>query len=264
MIEWFYHIPPWSLATVIILIFEIFSLGGLLLVRRYLLPRLEFHDGINDAVSGTVQSIGVFYGITVGLIAAGAWNNYQNALSLASQEAVAIGVLYRDANSYPEPIRTQLQTALRRYTENVIELEWPAQEKGRLVGNNVPLINEFQATLSSFEPTTEGQKILYAETMQAFHNLGQARRLRIDAVGAELTPVMWSVIWIGAAITLTVGFFFYIKDPKLHLVLTGLTAAFIGIVVFVIVINSRPFVGEFSIQPDSYRVMLDAIKLYSK
>lgn len=260
MIEWFYHIPTWSLAMLIILIFEIVSLGGLLLVRRYLLPHLDFHDGINDAVSGTVQSIGVFYGITVGLIAAGTWNNYQNALNLASQEAVAISVFYRDANSYPEPTRTQLWKELHGYIEDVIDIEWPAQKKGQLVNNNSKRLSDIQAILLSFEPTTEGQKVMHAETEQAFHNLVQARRLRIDAVSAALTPVIWSVIWIGAAITIAVGFFFYIRDPKLHLVLTGLTAAFIGIVVFVIVINSRPFEGEFSIQPDSYQVLLDAIK----
>jgi len=44
------------------------------------------------------------------------------------------------------------------------------------------------------------------------------------------------------------------------MILIGLTAAFIGIVLFVIVINSRPFVGGYSIPPDSYQIILDAIK----
>jgi hypothetical protein len=264
MIEGFYHIPPWLLATVMILIFEIFSLGGLLLVRRYVLPRLHFHDGVNDAISGTVQSIGVFYGITVGLIAVGAWTNYQNSLGLVSQEAAAIGVLYRDAGGYAEPTRTQLQTSLRDYTENLINVTWPAQQRGQILSTNVAVVTDIQTTLLAFEPTTENQKIIQAETLSAFNNLVNARRLRIDAVRGELSPVMWSVIWLGAAITIAVGFFFFIEDPKLHMVLTGLTAAFIGIVLFVIVINSRPFVGGFSIQPDSYRVILDAMNMVSR
>jgi len=44
------------------------------------------------------------------------------------------------------------------------------------------------------------------------------------------------------------------------MILIGLTAAFIGIVLFVIVINSRPLVGGYSIPPDSYQIILDAIK----
>jgi hypothetical protein len=33
---------------------EAIALIGLVLVRRYLLPRLHFHHGVNDAISGTV------------------------------------------------------------------------------------------------------------------------------------------------------------------------------------------------------------------
>src|SRR5215213_5946333 len=48
---------------------EAVALICLLLTRRFVPPRLHFHDGLNDAISGTVQTIGMFYGLTVGLIA---------------------------------------------------------------------------------------------------------------------------------------------------------------------------------------------------
>ena len=38
---------------------EVAALGGLWLTRRFLLPHLKMVDGNNDAVSGTVQAIGV-------------------------------------------------------------------------------------------------------------------------------------------------------------------------------------------------------------
>ena len=38
------------------------------------------------------------------------------------------------------------------------------------------MMNNFQATLSSFEPMTEGQKILHTETLRAYDQLIQARR----------------------------------------------------------------------------------------
>jgi len=260
MIELLYNLPPSLLAAIMIIFFEVVSLGGLMLIRRYVAPRLHFHDGVNDAVSGTVQSIGVFYGITVGLIAVGAWTNYQNSLDLVSQEAAAISVLYGDANLYPQPLNTQLQTYLVNYVHNVIDIEWPAQQKEQTVNTNRSVLTNFQTVLLSFEPTTENQKIMQAETLSAFTNLLNARRLRLDAVAGGLSTVMWSVIWIGALITIAVGYFFHLEDPKIHLILIGLTAAFIGIVLFVIVINSRPFAGGYSIQPDSYKLLLEALK----
>lgn len=102
---WAYEISPLQLALIMVARIEAVSLVGLLLARRFLLPHLRFHDGVNDAISGTVQAIGVFYGITVGLIAVGVWNTNSNSDDLVSKDAASIGALYRDVSGYPEPAR---------------------------------------------------------------------------------------------------------------------------------------------------------------
>src|SRR6185295_14371695 len=84
---WAYNMSPLLLGLIMVGAIEAISLFGLLLVRRLLLPRLHLGEGINDAVSGTVQAIGVFYGITVGLIAVGVWNTNTNASDIVSREA---------------------------------------------------------------------------------------------------------------------------------------------------------------------------------
>src|SRR5882762_6315676 len=131
MPQWAYEISPLKLGLIMVAIIEAVSLIGLMMVRRFVLPHVRFHDGVNDAISGTVQAIGVFYGITVGLIAVGVWNTNSNANDLVSKEAAAIGALYRDVSGYPEPTRTNLQSGLRAYTHQVIEEAWPAQREGR-------------------------------------------------------------------------------------------------------------------------------------
>src|SRR4026207_251970 len=106
---WLYEVSPLAAALIMVVFIEAFSLLGLVLVRRLLVPRLHYHDGANDAVSGTVQAIGVFYGITVGLIAVGVWNTNSNASDLVSKEAASIGSLYRDVSGYPAPLREELR-----------------------------------------------------------------------------------------------------------------------------------------------------------
>src|SRR3981081_1990136 len=114
---WAYNMSLLQLALIMVASIEAVSLFGLFLARRFILPHLRFHDGVNDAISGTVQAIGVFYGITVGLIAVGVWNTNSNASDLVSKEAASIGALYRDVSGYPEPQRTKLQSGLRAYTQ---------------------------------------------------------------------------------------------------------------------------------------------------
>jgi hypothetical protein len=256
---WVYNIPLIPLAVIMIVAIEVVALCGLVLVRRYLLPRLQFHDGVNDAVSGTVQAIGVFYGITVGLIAAGVWATYSNAGDLTSHEAVAIASLYRDVSSLPEPARTTLSTELRDYTVAVITQDWPAQRQAQTSNASKQILDQFQATLMAFEPVSAGEQARYSETLSAFNYFVLQRRLRLDAVQGGLSLTMWSVIWLGAVISIGVGYFFYFEDIKLHAIMIALIAGFLGIVLFMIVINDRPFAGQDSLSPDSYQLILDTL-----
>lgn len=259
MPHWVYSVPSWLLALEIVILFEVVSIGGLLLTRRYVLPHLRFHDGVNDAVGGTIQAIGVFYGITVGLIAVGVWNSYSHASDLVSQEAATIGSLYRDVSSYPEVIRGDLQTGLKSYTLSVIEQEWPAHKSGQLILAGAQTLTAFQQRLTAFEPATDGQRALHAEALRAFNQLIENRRLRMDAVTSSLSSTMWFVIWVGAAISIAVGYFFHVKDVRLHGILVGMMAGFLGIVVFLIISNDRPFMGDTSIPPNSYQLILDSL-----
>ncbi len=128
---WLYEISPPAAAIIMVVFIESAALIGLVLVRRLLIPRLHYDRDANDAVSGTVQAIGVFYGITVGLIAVGVWNTSSHSSELVSKEAAAIGSLYRDVCGYPLPIRNELRWDLRQYTVFVIKEAWPAQQRGR-------------------------------------------------------------------------------------------------------------------------------------
>ena len=238
---------------------EAVSLIALFLTRRFILPRLHFHDGVNDAVSGTVQAIGVFYGITVGLIAVGVWNTNSNASELVSKEAASIGALYRDVSSYPSPAREKLQAGLRDYTHAVIEQIWPAQREGKIVEVGPKILDDFQNNLTTFEPTTPGQVALHNETLRGYNILINYRRQRIDAVEGGLPGVMWAVIWVGAIISIGVAYLFNLQDPKLHAVLVALMAGFLAMVLFMIVINDKPFFGSDSIPPDSYKLILDRL-----
>lgn len=256
---WAYQMSSLYLVLLMVAAIEIVSMIGLFLARRLLIPRLRFHDGVNDAISGTVQAIGVFYGITVGLIAVGVWNTNSNAADLVSKEAASIAALYRDVSGYPEPVRTKLQSGLRDYTHQVIEEAWPAQREGRIVDSGTRLLNTFQDTLMAFEPTTPGQTALHSETLRAYNILIVYRRQRVDAVGSSLSLVMWMVIWVGAAISIGVGYLFRLEDPKMHAILIALMAGFLAMVIFMIVINDRPFSGRNGIPPDSYKLILDKL-----
>jgi len=257
MLESIFDVPLIITAPIIVGSLCLFAIGGLLLVRRHVLPRLRIHH--EDAhFSGTmVHSVMVFYGLALALIAVNVFETYADVSKIISQEATALAVLYRDVSAYPEPIRSQLQKELRDYVDYVIQEAWPLQQRGQVPSAGIERINHFQSILVIFEPATEGQKLLHAEALRAYNNMVQARRLRLDAVSTGLPGVMWGVMLAGAIISLSASFFFQVDDVRLHVILVTLLAMFMGLVIFMTLTLDRPFRGDLGVRPDPYQLIYD-------
>jgi hypothetical protein len=251
-------------AIVMVVFIETFSLIGLFLARRFLLPRFSYSEGLNDAISGTVQAIGVFYGVTVGLIAVAVWNTSAISSDLVSKESSAIGGLYREVRGLPSPLREDLSAKLREYTKFVIEQDWPAQEHGKILEGGTKILNEFQDQLFNYEPNTPAQTALFSELISSFDRLSESRRLRMLAVHGGLSDTMWAVIWVGALISIGVAYLFNIQDPKMHAGLIALMGGFLAIVLFMIVINDKPFYGSTAVSSQPYQVLLDRLPTITK
>jgi len=237
----------------------LFAVVGLLVVRRRVLPRLRIEGADSEFTGAMLQCVMVFYGLAVALIAVTVFETYSDTTKVVTGEATALNALYRDVTSYPEPIRTDLQHGLRDYTEQVINQAWPLQRQGKIPTAGIEHMSRFQASLTKFEPKTEGEKILHGETLRAYNVLIQSRRLRLDAVGTALPTVMWAVVIIGAFIGLSASFFFKVADVRLHLIEVLLLAVFIGLIILMILTLDRPFRGNLGIRSDPYQLVYDQL-----
>lgn len=259
MFESLFDVPLAIVGPLIIGALCLYAVGGLLLVRRYVIPRLRVQGLDSEFTGAMLQSVMVFYGLAVALIAVTVFQTYSDTTKVVTGEATALNALYRDVTSYPEPIRTELQKGLRDYTDQIIKGAWPLVRQGKVPTAGLEHMSNFQVVLTKFEPTTEGQKLLHAETLRAYNQLIQARRQRLDAVGTKLPAVMWTVIIIGAFISLSASFFFKVEDVRLHMIEVLLLAVFIGLVIFMILSLDRPFRGDLGIGPEPYQLVYDQL-----
>jgi len=257
MFDSLFDIPLAVMGPAIIASLCFFGLAGLVLVRRFVLPRLRIHVEDSEFSGTMVQSVMVFYGLAVALIAVTVFQTYSDVSKITSAEATSLAALYRDVSSYPMPLRAVLQDELRAYTDQVIHEAWPKQQRGETPTAGVEMMTRFQVQLAGFEPATEGQKLLHAEALRAYNNMTVARRLRLDAVGTGLPSVMWAVILVGAVISLSASFFFKVEDARLHGILVTLLAAFMGLVIFMIFALDRSFRGDLGMRPDAYQLVYD-------
>ncbi len=259
MFDSFFDVPLPIAGLAIIGSLCLFSVAGLALVRRFVLPRLRIDVEDSEYAGGMLQSVMVFYGLAVALMAVSVSQTYSDVSKIISGEATNLAALYRDVSGYPEPIRTRLRTELRDYTAQIFREAFPLMAKGKVPTVGVEFMNRFQAILIAFEPASEGQKLLHAETLRAYNLVIQARRLRLDAVNTGLPGVMWIVIIAGAFIGLSASFFFKVEDARLQGIHVLLLATFIGLVIFMIFALDRPFRGDLALSPAPYQLIYDQL-----
>ncbi len=259
MLEFVFDLPLAVSGPAIIGLLVFYGVAGVLLVRRFILPRLRIRRDESDFSGAMLQSVMVFYGLAVALIAVGVWETYGQVSGVVSAEATALAALYRDVSTYPDPARADLQWELREYTDQVIRVAWPLQQGGAIPQGGVKSMDRFQTLLARFEPATEGQKLLHAECLRAYNVMIQARRQRLDAVRTGLPGVMWGVVVAGAFISLASTFFFKVDDVRLHGLLVALLAIFMGLVIFMILALDRPFRGDLGVSAEPYRLVYEQL-----
>jgi hypothetical protein len=244
---WLYQVPIAIALPVFVALFVGISLAIVFALRRWV-PRTG--DGANewDRVLGyAMASYGVLYGVTLALIAAASYENYRGVEEIVLQETSAISVLYRDASGFPEPTSTDLQVLLLEYTDNVINVDWVRQAGGVIPSHTATQVTEIEQVLFSFQPASESESNLHAATISAFNQFLSDRGARIGATAQEIPPILWLVLYVGAFINAVLIGLVEVGRLRIHLIMAGLVAAFVGIVIFSIASFDHVYMGEVAV-----------------
>ena len=256
---WIYDLPNWLLGVLIVLFFLFGSLAGLFATRPLTRRIVGASSRHNDIVSYFFAGVGVFYGLAIGLIAVATWGDFTGIDAQVSKEAATLAGLYRDLDGYPEPLRGRFEAQLRDYTRQVIETEWPAHRRGEVRDEGTRMLDDFENEVMAFEPTREREKICHAEVLRSLNTVVEQRGLRLQSVGTGLPAAIWYVVIIGAWLTIGVTYLFWVENLLLQSLLVGGFAIFIALLVFLTAAMDNPFRGEFSVNPDAFRMVLDKV-----
>jgi hypothetical protein len=252
-ISWLYFLPSFLFFILVILFFAGFSIAGFLLVRRRIERWLGKPPAQNEVLSYYIAATGVVYGITLGLIAVGVWDNYIHVNIKVEEEAATLGDLYRDVTSYPEPFKGKLEAELKLYTRYVIDEAWPLQSEGIIPYGGVDHMDKFQKLLYTYEPSTTRQQLLHASALHSFNDYVLLRRLRVQNVSKGVPIMIWWVVFFGALINLILSWLFVVNKRSLHVLMNGLLGALIGALVFLIIVLDFPFRGWFKVSSEPFQ-----------
>jgi hypothetical protein len=258
---WIYDLPIWLFGLLTTFVFMGFSILGLLFFRARVKRFFKIKGSHNDEVSYYLSNIGIFYGITVGLITVATWENYDKCEDLVKFEAASLGPLYRDFSGFGDSTMKALRTTVRTYTQFVIEKSWPQQRKGSPSVEEGEIVDVLEKQLSEINPRSKKEEIYLSKTLNAFNNFLDARRQRINSINDGLPASMWWTLILCAIVSIIVSYFLYIDDLRLHMALTASLSLVIGLLIFLIASMDNPFKGDFSVDTEPFAVILESMEV---
>ncbi len=250
-----HDLPEGLLCALIVGAFVALALVGMFASRAHVRKAVTDVRGHNDLVGFFLAGIGVFYGLLLGLVAVGTWENHAEAEALVTREATYIAALDRDVSDYPEPFNTELHALIGEYIRCVIEDEWPEQRRGVIPSAGVVRAEALERRLTQFAPADAAQSVLHAEAMREFNVFYEARSQRLDAVDSQLPDTLWWVMILGGVLTIAVCWMFTFSHSKVQILLTASVAVMIGLLVFVSASLDAPFRGRSGIGPEAFTLV---------
>jgi hypothetical protein len=251
VIDWLHELPLFLGAGLVILGFVAPTLIGSVFLQPIVGRLLRGEKDPNTLVGLLLNSFTLYYGVLLALLSIAVFDDYDKAQDAIGREATSLIALYRDVGGYPEPPRTALMDLLRRYVDEEIGPGWQEQRRGRASPRGTLLVDDLSRQLFGFRPAREtGEELLHRETLRAFDEFVDRRRIRIQAGTTRIPPVIWYVVLTGAALNVFVLWLFDLKRTT-HFVLGGVLTIFIALVIYMVAALDRPFRGAHGLKPDN-------------
>lgn len=256
--NWLHELSSLELAAFVSVVVLAGAVVGLALVAPRVRSSTLHQHFDNGTIAGLLSALIGVYAVAAGLTAVAVWGNLGEAAADVNREAIAISVLYHDLGGYPQPVQNQTKSALIAYTKYVIDDEWPLHQKGELPKDTLRVIEEAQRAILTFEPVTEGQKIVQASVLQAYNHLLAAHLQRIEAVRRTALPVeLWVVVVLLGGIATSSCFLLRLGSFEMHATVTLFVASPIALVLYFIAVTDHPFRGGVSLSSEPYQAVLE-------
>jgi hypothetical protein len=250
-------LPTWLVGLIVIGGCTGFAVGLLLVLRDKVKSSMrEMH---NEVAGYIFAGIAVLYALLLGFVVFASWEHVGAADTDVQTEAAAVTTLYQSTRGLPAAMRQQAQAELRRYTNLVITVGWPALAHGEASPSVDASLDRLYRIFD--RGTSRGvPDPLETESLQLLDQITTARAERLADAHGFLTGPLWAVILLGGACTLAFALLFYLENAGIQIAMVALLAVLISSMLFLLIILDHPFSGGYTVSPEPLRIALEQMQ----
>jgi uncharacterized protein YacL len=247
IVDWIYNNPTWLWGAIMVALFVFIACAGLLIFHR--LVHVSVRRAHNDLAGFTFAIVGVLYAVLLAFIAIATWESFSRASDIVENESDYAGGMYLDTAGLPDAKGQEIRSALEKYVSVVVDVEWPIQRTGVTPDQGWKPLRDLATAIATINPQTQGEAVIEAELLKTWNELYDARSARLSAVQGHIPGVIWAIVFFGAAITTGYTYLFGFENFGMHLAMTAILAATLGLIIVMIIALDWPFRGEISVSP---------------
>jgi hypothetical protein len=206
-----------------------------------------------DLVTSVYPIIGLIYGVFLGFTIVITWGHFQDAESAVMEEVTHVSELWRDAEPFPDSVRSLIHERLDSYVHRVVEADWDSMAAyGRASPEATEAYELVWRAYYTFEPTSGLEEAFLAQSLQELNDFGRARRKRGQFASARVQPLVRLFLIGGGLMTVLFSLLIPAKSVRFQALVTGVMAGLIAFSIFLALALQRPFSGDLSVDSDAF------------
>lgn len=251
-ISWVYTINNVELALFFILPMTLLGAIALTLFNKFYEKRFHLGFETNEAINFFGQSVGVAYGILIGLTAVACWDNHEETQRIISEETGSIGQLHRLSYGLSTPTDSLRQLSLK-YLNLIVTDEMPKLSTGTTSDAALEALKDIREELFSVGLKNRRDDAIFSNMLTAYDEMVGFRQERVSrALEYSVPSVFWAVIFLGGLVILLMICFVHMPSLAARYILMTSYCTVMGLMYFLILAIDHPFKGEIHVNSQPY------------
>jgi hypothetical protein len=225
------------------------------LLQRFAPPQDRTHN--NELGTTIFELLTVLYAIVLAFVLITAWENKSEAGLLTYREANELVDVYWSAAALEPEQRDQVRDAVRAYTVEVIEEEWPAmRDREPVSSEGLMLLDAMRAPVAGAQTDDVTQSRLDSAE-EGVLAVSEYRTDRLLQAQRGLSAAMWTVLVPGAILVFAVMLTLGTPTRKYQYVLVGLISGMLALMLFATYQMEFPFSRSGAAEPVAYLTAME-------